>query len=111
MDRKRMFAELRKRGAAKAVVEFGGGGDDGGVENIQLLSETGFPICTLEPWGGEGVEKELAAALSKPVYDKYYSFAGEFYVNGTIEYDVEKETVIMSGKESEEVWNDFEETL
>lgn len=111
MDRKEIFAELRKRGAAKVVVQFSGGGDEGGVENIQLLSETGFPIGTLPAWGGEGIDGELADQLSKPVYDRYYSFAGEFYVNGTVEYDVEKETAVMSGQESEEVWNDFEEIL
>jgi len=111
MDRKEIFAELRRRGAAKAIVEFSGGHDDGGVNDIKLLSQTGFPVGTIEPWDAPEEDKEISAALIQPVYDRYYSFAGEFYVNGAIEYDVEKETIQMTGSESEEVWNEFEETL
>lgn len=109
MDRKELFAELRRRGAARAIANFSGGHDEGGVDDIQLLSETGFPVGTIQPWGAEGIEKEIADVICEPVYNRYYSFAGEFYVNGTVTWDVEKETVVMTGSESEEVWNDFEE--
>ena len=111
MDRKGMFAELRRRMVGKVVVEFSGGGDEGGVEEIRLLSATGFPMGTIKPWDGKGIDKELAEILSAPVYDRYYGFAGEFHVSGTIEYNVETETATMECSESHEEYENFEESV
>lgn len=45
--------------------------------------------------------------LSAPIYARYYTFAGEFYVQGTLSWDVAAGTHEMHGQESYEVWEDF----
>jgi hypothetical protein len=47
------------------------------------------------------------AALEAPIYDRYYSFAGEFYVHGTLTWDVASGQHKMEGQESHEVWEDI----
>ena len=52
-------------------------------------------------WGK--VNKVLCA----PVYAKYYTFAGEFYVDGTLTWDVDKGTYEMHGQEETRSWESF----
>ncbi len=49
----------------------------------------------------EGAHR-LAEALSRPVYDEYGGFAGEFEVEGRVVWDVPNATVSMVGSEAEE---------
>lgn len=49
----------------------------------------------------------LRDVLEHPIYDRYGSFAGEFYCHGTVEWDVAAGTHKMSGSESHEVWENF----
>ena len=68
----------------------------------------------------EGAHR-LAEALSRPVYDEYGGFAGEFEVEGRVVWDVSKGTVGMEGFEagedsetgesSEDDWVPFEKGL
>lgn len=51
----------------------------------------------------------IRTALEKPVFDEYYSFAGDFNVSGDLTWDVKNKTVQMSG--SEFVPNSFTRTL
>jgi hypothetical protein len=44
MTKHEVFAELKRLGAAKAVVEFSGGNDEGGVDDIALLDADGKQI-------------------------------------------------------------------
>jgi hypothetical protein len=127
LERGPMFAELRRRGVAKVVVEFSGGGDEGGVNDITLYNADGGEIGKLEEdYGGStynsktgqwepinppNPDTKLVEALVAPVYDRYGSFAGEFYVSGTVEYDVANEKVKMPYRESVETWEDHEEDL
>ncbi len=121
MSKEEVFKELEKRGAVKAVVQFSGGGDEGGVEQIELYGPKGDVIETLEEsnsvWNlmtkkydnnsEKRIDNELFGALGKPVYDKYYSFAGEFHVDGTVTWDVKSKNVKMSGHVEE--WRDIED--
>lgn len=52
---------------------------------------------------------ELEHVLSGPIYKRYYTFAGEFYVHGTLTWDVTTGEHKMRGQESHEVWEDFED--
>ncbi len=50
-------------------------------------------------------DMELAQALATPVYDQYYSFAGEFSVSGEVTWYVtgpDAGRVVMDGEESVE---------
>lgn len=125
LSRTELFAELRKRGVAKVSVEFSGGGDEGGVDNITLYNAEGAEIGTLEEdyggdqWNGKewvpvnppNPNTELVNTLCAPVYEKYGSFAGEFYVNGTVDYDVEAGTVKMPHRETVERWEEYDEEV
>ncbi|RDJ34923.1 MAG: hypothetical protein DWQ19_08800 [Crenarchaeota archaeon] len=130
-----LFTELRFRGIERVEVEFCGGGDEGGVESIKCFLRGGEVKELSEPcfnthynpdgsqeyywWNKENKEvpfvptldDELAYALSAPVYNKYHTFAGEYYVNGKVIFDIEAETIKIEGKESVETWEGFEEEV
>lgn len=59
----------------------------------------------------EQEEMRLAQTLTAPIYDKYYSFDGEFSVDGQVEWDVTERRVTIEGHESVEVYEAFEEDL
>ena len=124
MNKSQVFAELRKRGIAKVVVGFSGGGDEGGCDGITLFNGEGVKIGVLEeefnneqydPATKKWVRKELSGdaalseALCKPVYDKYCTFAGEFHVHGEVVWDVDKGEAKMSGSESVSHDEEFED--
>lgn len=103
MSKNEAFSLLRQRGASRAVVTFAGGNDEGDVEGIVLL--IGDEEVRLEPYYGDGEgeltdDQQLAELLAAPVWERYGSFAGDFYVYGNVTYDVEKQTVVMSKDES-----------
>lgn len=119
MDRAEVFERLRERGAARAVVEFSGGNDEGGAEGIVLYDAAGDAVGEVDNgalgsrWDPEmgrfvevaatperRLEEELAEALEAPIYEEYSSFAGDFSVGGRVTWDAEKGTVTMSGEES-----------
>lgn len=127
LERRELWAELRRRGVAKVTVSFSGGGDEGGVDNITLLNAEGEEIGTLEedyggstydPKTGQWVpvnppnpDTKLVEALVAPVYERYHTFAGEFYVSGTVDYDVPNEKALMNKSERVESYEDSDEEV
>lgn len=131
MTKNKVFDTIRKLGAANAKVYFSGGGDEGGVDQITLHNENGEEIKSLlenhnyhEKNGKyykydyktnkqEVVnitdEEKLVMNLVKPVYEKYHTFAGEFYVNGCVTWDAINRKVLMNGSEEVRHGEDFEE--
>ena len=108
MTRAEVFDRLGELGAVAAVVPFNGGYDEGFVEGITLRGAGGGEVAVIhedhygdaeEPF--EGAHR-LAEALSRPVYDEYGGFAGEFEVEGRVVWDVPKATVRMEGSEAGE---------
>jgi hypothetical protein len=100
---------LRAAGFVSAVVRYSGGHDEGGADGITVTRGDGTTEELRETyhypqrWDDEArvyvnvpdlrtaeekATNTLYAALCQPVYDEWGSFAGEFYVNGSIEYDV-----------------------
>ena len=102
MNKLDAFNELRRRGIVRAVVSFSGGNDEGGVEQINLVSASGVNIQLEDYYPGKrwnettqryesptsSADEELAAALGEPIYDRYGTFAGEYYVDGRLIWDV-----------------------
>jgi hypothetical protein len=127
MDRRAMWAELRRRGVAKVTVSFSGGGDEGGVDEISLQDAAGNEIGKLqEDYGGSTYDPKtgqwvpvnppnpdtgLVEALVAPVYERYHSFAGDFYVSGTVDYDVQNEKALMNKSERVESYEDSDEEV
>ncbi len=103
------FDRLRKRGATKALVEFSGGNDEGGVNGIEIVYPGDKPNEQLEvyydgaqmeyvdgQWRQKPQEKatedqELSLILQRPVDDRFGSWAGEFEAYGTLTWYVEAE--------------------
>ena len=126
MNKQQVFQALRERGAAKAVVKFSGGNDEGGCEGIEFYDQLGNPAGEMEEHWGDSEwdpvkqkyvekpltkEQKLSKALCAPVYDKYYSFAGDFYVYGQVVWDVSAGKVTMDGTEEVAHGESFEEEL
>lgn len=49
----------------------------------------------------------LRASLETPIYERYHTFAGEFYVSGTLEWDVKGTRVVMDGNEEVKSYEPF----
>jgi hypothetical protein len=101
MTRAEVFAELVRRGADRALVEFSGGNDEGGPDAITLCTGEA-PVCTLCLWPCESdptaeqlADARLADALSDPVFEIYGTFAGDFDVSGEVIWNVGDTTVQM----------------
>lgn len=100
-QRQLAFARLKEKGVARAEVEFSGGYDEGGVDSISLYDSEGIVVEKLN------VEDGFGEVLSIPIYEKYWSFAGEPSVTGVVSWDVANETITISGDERsyfEEEW-------
>ena len=122
MENAEVFERLRKMGVVRAVVEFSGGNDEGGAEDIVLYDAAGKRIGEVDGappgsrWDPEQkwfvevpttakrrAEADLAEALEAPVYEEFGTFAGDFSVGGRVTWDAQKRTVTMSGEESQYV--------
>lgn len=127
MSREQVWAALEGR-AALVSVYFEGGNDEGGVDDISFKDSEGKTIKRMQEyyptgtWNSETrtmdydtskvtLDELLSFNLCKPVYDKYYSFAGDFYVTGTVTWDVIKKTVTMQGNEEVKEYENFEEVI
>lgn len=133
MNRDEVFGALEEQDVDRAVVHFSGGHDEGSADAIHLerfISEAGEAgadeaedseslerVAKLREhvWPeGRGLtadekwEMKLAQSLAAPIYDAYYGFAGGFYVEGTLVWNVAGKRVFMRGQESVEHHEDFD---
>jgi hypothetical protein len=106
-DKQATFNLMRQLDVRRAVVEFQGGNDEGGVDGITVYRGEQEVEGTI-PYSYGVVEKtpeeQLADLLGRPVYDQYSTFAGEFYVTGQVVWNLAEKTVKMTGQESVESW-------
>ncbi len=113
LDRTGAFAALKRLGADRAVVEFSGGNDEGGPDNISLLKNDETIRTLSVAWHAGEEDKDLLAladALSDPVFEAYGTFAGDFDVTGEVIWDVAEQTVQMIRDERSE-YQHYEEVL
>lgn len=127
MDRSQVWKMLEEKNVAEVQIYFQGGNDEGGCDNILLFDVEGNKISEMTEWypaqewcpetrTWKTLEKPtddqlLSKALCEPVYDKYSSFAGDFYVNGTLHWLVKDRVVKMDGSEEVSTWEGFEEEV
>jgi len=104
--KEKVFALLRARGATKAVLNYNGGNDEGGVDDITLFlplaSGEMHEVALQTQWSATGDDKVLAELLEAPVDAKYGSWAGEFSAYGSLVWDAEAGTVVMNDYLQEE---------
>lgn len=101
--------------------DFSGGNDEGGVDGVQGIKEDGERVVlehapypcghwdaaidkyVYDERATESPEREAAytiyAAMEAPVVDRWGSFAGDFYVSGTVTFDAATRVMKMSGEE------------
>jgi len=127
MDRSQVWKMLEEKNVAKVEIHFQGGNDEGGCDNIVLLDAEGKTIGEMNEWyehkewcpeteqwkvtNKPTNDDLLSKALCEPVYEKYYTFAGEFYVDGTLHWCVKDRLVTISASEEVSTWESFEEEV
>ena len=128
MTRDGVFAALKSKGVSKVLVHYSGGNDEGGVNQIELFDANGENIGEMqEYYGGSSIwdeatntwkpaeapndEQRLSEALCAPVYNKYGGFAGEYYVDGIVTWDVVNKKINDHGNEQVSHDESFDEDL
>lgn len=131
-QKQQVLQKLRSQGIARVEASFSGGNDEGGIDSMTFFDADGNEVeAPVRPHvyrvytqgrselrGGDWNNPRLATTeevaqnlvykvLEAPVYDKYYTFAGEFYVDGTLTWDITKGTNEMHGSESYTEWASF----
>lgn len=99
---RRMFAFCRSIGVSRVNVEYSGGGDSGGVDNIEVVFDKATKSSTDKQSIGtisKFFREELEEELGNPIYDRHGSFAdgGGYSVNGSVVYDAQKNTAWIEG--------------
>ena len=101
MTRAEAFTHLRSLGAVKATIQFGGGGDEGGITGIELINASDEEFRHIDDvydgtnYRMKTADDRLAAALASPVYDRYTSFDGGEYIEGVVTWHVPDERVML----------------
>lgn len=98
-----VWDDLRNKNIAKAIVDFDGGNDDGGVNSIELIYVDGTKkeIGHDSSWESSNPPNTLEYRLVEAVY-KNYDFLGEPSVNGTLTYLVDKKEAVWDVEEEYE---------
>lgn len=134
LDKERTFELLRKKGATKAVLEFEGGHDEGGVQSIRLITGESDESEELPTFycGGYGYnanwkegdpyedrwqplskpaneDEELADLLEGPINERFGSWGSVESTVGRLTWEVEGETCSMHYEQSEYI--SHEETV
>lgn len=110
----RLFAYMKLVGINKIEVNYSGGGDSGGVDNIEIYNSNE----SANPSISSGLRDDLEEDLSSPVYNRHGGFAdgGGYYVNGDVVYNANNKTIHISGVDhiseygDEQEDGDYEET-
>lgn len=129
VNKQRAFALMQEFGIETAIVEFAGGEDSGGVDNILFKDKDGHDLAIGEQvweqeWdqaAGRYIDKtideqqkkinELHELLSAPVYDTYYSFAFEGYVDGKVVWTASTRSCEMTTQEERRYYEDVVQTF
>jgi len=85
---------LKIIGVERVTLNYSGGGDSGGVDSIEFRpTKVHDEIKTCI--------EELEESLSNPIYNRHGGFAdgGGYHVDGQVDYDSLKNTVIISGSD------------
>lgn len=89
----RLFAYMDSVGLDCIRVNYSGGGDSGGVDNIDMMPNK------VSQKVKDGLVEFCEEDLANPIYDRHGSFAdgGGFNVDGVVVYDAKAKTINISG--------------
>lgn len=118
------FAKLKEMNVDNVQVQYSGGNDSGGVDEIVFIHNDTSESIKYEvsvhrtfqdgKWVFERElteDEKLNYILCKPVYDKYYGFDGDNYYDGKIIWDTKNESIEDRGCVDERVSNDYTENI
>lgn len=106
MDKQELGEAIRRCGFVRVEATFSGGNDEGGVDTVtgfraddtRVDIEQTYPIYTWDPQlqrntvipreGANADHDTIWNGMSEPVTDRWSTFAGDFYVRGTVVYEV-----------------------
>lgn len=97
---RRLFAFCRAVGVSRVNVEYSGGGDSGGVDNIEVVPDKKAKLTAEQKKDiSQFFRNHLEEELGNPIYDRHGSFAdgGGYSVNGTVVYNAEDRTAWIEG--------------
>lgn len=96
----RLFAYMGLTGLDCIRVHYSGGGDSGGVENVEMMPEKVSKKIKI------GIEEHCEEELATPIYNRHGSFAdgGGYSVDGVVVYDAKQKTVTIQG--TDHYWSD-----
>lgn len=91
-----VFDVLKKNKVAFLTINYSGGGDSGGADGWYLTMEDGSEKSV-------DVDKfNIVDICEKPIYDKFYGFAFNGSVSGSVKWNVSERRVYIGGTETME---------
>jgi hypothetical protein len=89
----RLFNYMNEVGLNRIIVQYSGGGDSGGMDEMAFL-----PALKNESIENS-IKSELEDELSQPIYNRHGGFAdgGGYSVNGSVIWDAQKKQVWIEG--------------
>ena len=91
-----VFEVLKKTKVELLTINYSGGGDSGGADEWTLTMEDGSDISV-------DIDKfNIANICEKPIYDKFYGFAFNGSVSGSVTWNVSQRRVYIDGTETME---------
>lgn len=148
-DKQVAFDGMTKRGINRIEMNFSGGNDEGGIDQIQATDLEGNEIVIEDtPWVASSYENQTVtkgvwlphhahggdfqnqkfvplsdldaevldninfrSSVESIIYGKYYTFAGDYYVEGTAILDISENLAKVTAHESVREWFDIEESF
>ena len=122
-EKKRTFDLMKNFKIEHAVLEFAGGGDSGGVENATFTDKNNIEVKIGEHLYTNQCDNktkrfidtplskhqmlinEFRDLLAKPIYETYYSFAFEGYVDGKVIWNATEKTCKMQAQEESTIYD------
>ena len=91
-----VFDVLKKNKVAFLTINYSGGGDSGGADDWVLTMGDGSDISV-------NIDKfNIVDICEKPIYDKFYGFAFNGSVSGSVVWNVPQRRVYIGGTETME---------
>lgn len=110
----RLFSYMNLVGLDSIRVNYSGGGDSGGVDNMEFIGKGNKKAKKTEYLNNsvtESIREICEDELAQPIYDRHGGFAdgGGYSVSGVVIFDANEKTVKISGTDHYYEWSEEDE--